>query len=55
MLLEGQHHMFLYTEEDKQMVKKETGLKDNVIEEDIEAILDWFKKQPHLTNAPIGL
>ncbi|CAH2052277.1 unnamed protein product, partial [Iphiclides podalirius] len=53
MLIEGQHHIFPYTEEDKQMVKKETGLKDSVLDEDIDAVLQWFKKQPHLAEAPI--
>ncbi|CAG5022659.1 unnamed protein product [Parnassius apollo] len=53
MYLEGQHYMVLYTEEDKQAVKKEIGLKDGVLEEDINLIIEWFKKQPHLAEAPI--
>ncbi|CAK1590213.1 unnamed protein product [Parnassius mnemosyne] len=53
MHLEGEHHMVLYTEEDKQAVKKENGLKDSGLKEDIDAIMEWFKKQPHLAEAPI--
>ncbi|XP_013167532.1 PREDICTED: alpha-tocopherol transfer protein-like isoform X1 [Papilio xuthus] len=53
MYLDGQNNLLLYTEEDKQAVKKEIGLKDSVLEEDIDAILEWFKKEPHLAESPI--
>lgn len=55
MYLDGQHGLMVYTEEDKQAVKKEIGLKDSVLEEDIDAILEWFRKEPHLADAPIGI
>ncbi|XP_068623777.1 clavesin-1-like [Battus philenor] len=48
-----EHQMFLYTEEDKQAEKKAIGLKDSVLEEDVDATLEWVKTQPHLSEALI--
>lgn len=42
-----------YSEEEKREILKECGLKESLIEEDIEAIKEWFYKQPHLAEAGI--
>ncbi|KAJ8712710.1 hypothetical protein PYW08_008014 [Mythimna loreyi] len=53
MLEDGMHPMFPYTKEDVQEIRKELGLKESTIEEDVDAIIDWFNKQPHLVEAGI--
>ncbi|CAH2093988.1 unnamed protein product [Euphydryas editha] len=45
--------LFPYSLEEKEAILKELGLKENLIEEDIDAIIEWFYKQPHLAKAPI--
>ncbi|XP_028167689.1 uncharacterized protein LOC114358028 [Ostrinia furnacalis] len=51
---DSQHPFFPYTEEEKQEIRKELGLKETGIQEDIDAILEWFRKQPHLVDAGIN-
>lgn len=51
---ETKHPLYPYTEEEKQEIRKELCLKESAIQSDIDAILDWFKKQPHLVNAGIS-
>ncbi|XP_063832992.1 uncharacterized protein LOC135082161 [Ostrinia nubilalis] len=51
---DSQHPFFPYTEEEKQEIRKELGLKEAAIQEDIDAILEWFRKQPHLVDAGIN-
>lgn len=46
--------IYPHTKEEKQEIRRELGLKDSTIEEDIDAIIDWFQKQPHLVEAGIG-
>ncbi|KAL4712415.1 hypothetical protein ACJJTC_001576 [Scirpophaga incertulas] len=48
-----QHPLYPYTEEDKQEIRKKLGMKESTIQDDIDAIMDWFKKQPHLVDAGI--
>ncbi|XP_060806673.1 alpha-tocopherol transfer protein isoform X1 [Amyelois transitella] len=50
---DAQHPLYPYTEEEKQEIRKELGLKETTIQDDIDAIIDWFKKQPHLIEAGI--
>lgn len=50
----GQHPFYPCTEEDKQEIRKELGLKESTMQDDIDSIMDWFKKQPHLIEAGIG-
>ncbi|KAI5638792.1 CRAL/TRIO domain-containing protein [Phthorimaea operculella] len=45
------HCLFPYSDEEKLMIRQELGLKESVIEEDVDMILDWFQKQPHLVPA----
>ncbi|XP_031764376.1 alpha-tocopherol transfer protein-like [Galleria mellonella] len=51
---DAQHPLYPYTEEEKQEIRKELGLKESTIQDDIDAILDWFSKQPHLIDAGIS-
>ncbi|KAL0818349.1 hypothetical protein ABMA28_008827 [Loxostege sticticalis] len=51
---DSQHPLFPYTEEEKQEIRKELGLRETGIQEDINAILEWFRKQPHLVDAGIN-
>ncbi|XP_022834755.1 alpha-tocopherol transfer protein-like [Spodoptera litura] len=53
MSMDEMHPMFPYTKEDVQEIRKELGLKESTIEGDIDAIVDWFQKQPHLAEAGI--
>ncbi|XP_030031260.1 uncharacterized protein LOC115448096 isoform X2 [Manduca sexta] len=52
-LLEGPHPLYPCSEEDMQEIRAELGLKESTLQEDIDAILDWFQKQPHLVEAGI--
>lgn len=52
--MRDEHPLYSYTEEEKQYVRNELGLTENTIEEGIDAIMDWFNKQPHLVEAGIG-
>ncbi|CAB3222186.1 unnamed protein product [Arctia plantaginis] len=45
--------IYPHTKEEKQEIRRELGLKDSAIEEDIDAIIEWFQKQPHLVEAGI--
>lgn len=45
---EGRHPIYSYTEEEKNDIRKEFGLTENMIQEDIDALTEWFEKQPHL-------
>ncbi|XP_072934340.1 alpha-tocopherol transfer protein-like [Epargyreus clarus] len=54
MFLDGQHPLYPYSEEDKQGILKEHGLKESILQEDVDAILEWYYKQPHLSCAPIN-
>ncbi|PZC72925.1 hypothetical protein B5X24_HaOG210360 [Helicoverpa armigera] len=47
------HPMFPCTREDIQEIRRELGLKESTLEEDIDAIIEWFQKQPHLVEAGI--
>jgi hypothetical protein len=51
---ERKHPLYPYTEEEKQEIRKELGMKETTIQDDIDAIMDWFKKQPHLIEAGIS-
>lgn len=48
------HPFYPCTTEEKEEIRKEAGIKDSVLQEDIDAILDWFYKEPHLADAVIG-
>ncbi|XP_050353579.1 alpha-tocopherol transfer protein-like [Nymphalis io] len=54
MYIEESHPMYPYTDDEKQQIRKELGLKDNILQEDIDSILEWYYKQPHLAGAPIN-
>ncbi|GBP82183.1 Alpha-tocopherol transfer protein [Eumeta japonica] len=47
------HELLQYTDEEKKEIRKALGLKEDIIESEIQAIIDWFNKQPHLTDAGI--
>ncbi|KAJ2937374.1 hypothetical protein O0L34_g1968 [Tuta absoluta] len=47
------HFLFPYSDEEKLMIRRELGLKESVIEEDVEIILEWFQMQPHLISAGV--
>ncbi|XP_039752548.1 alpha-tocopherol transfer protein-like [Pararge aegeria] len=47
----GSHPLYPCTEEEKLAIRKEVGIKDNILQEDIDSILDWFYKEPHLADA----
>ncbi|XP_004928861.2 alpha-tocopherol transfer protein [Bombyx mori] len=51
--VQEQHPLLICTEEDKEEIKRLLEIKDARLHEDIEAILDWFNKQPHLVEAGI--
>ncbi|CAH0713622.1 unnamed protein product, partial [Brenthis ino] len=53
MHIVGQHPFYQTTEEDRLLIRKELGFKDSILQEDIDAIIEWFQKQPHLAHAPI--
>ncbi|XP_047999108.1 alpha-tocopherol transfer protein-like [Leguminivora glycinivorella] len=48
-----QIRIFPYTAEERRRMIKEFGFTENGIKEDVEAIMDWFKRQPHLVEAGI--
>ncbi|CAH2093995.1 unnamed protein product [Euphydryas editha] len=48
-----QNPLYPHSLEEKEAILKELELKENLIEEDIDAIIEWFYKQPHLAEAPI--
>ncbi|CAH0402707.1 unnamed protein product [Chilo suppressalis] len=50
---EGKHPLYPYTEEEKLEIRKQLGMKETTIQDDIDAIMDWFKKQPQLVDAGI--
>ncbi|XP_034827505.1 alpha-tocopherol transfer protein-like isoform X1 [Maniola hyperantus] len=52
MYLES-HPFYPCTEAEKLAIRKEVGIKDGIFQEDIDAILDWFYKEPHLADAVI--
>ena len=54
MSIDEMHPMYPYTKEDVQEIRKELGLKESTLEEDVDAIVEWFHKQPHLVEAGIG-
>lgn len=49
-----QHPFYPSTEEDRLLIRRELGFKESILQEDIDAIIEWFLKQPHLAHAPIG-
>lgn len=49
-----QHPLYIVTDEDKKLIQAELGLKESTIQEDVDSIIDWFNKQPHLVEAGIG-
>ncbi|OWR55141.1 hypothetical protein KGM_206990 [Danaus plexippus plexippus] len=53
MHLKDQHPLYPCSESDKQEIRRELGMKESILQEDIDAILDWFNKQAHLVHAPI--
>nr|XP_026489045.1 alpha-tocopherol transfer protein-like [Vanessa tameamea] len=54
MYITESHPMYPYTDEEKMQIRKEFGIKDNILQEDIDSILEWFYKQPHLAKASIN-
>lgn len=52
--MHDQHPLYIVTEEDKKLIRAELGLKESTIQEDVDGIMDWFEKQPHLIEAGIG-
>ncbi|CAH0595078.1 unnamed protein product [Chrysodeixis includens] len=53
MLEDEVHPFYPYTKEDVQEIRGELGLKESTIQEDVDAIVEWFLKQPHLVEAGI--
>ncbi|XP_052738971.1 alpha-tocopherol transfer protein [Bicyclus anynana] len=45
------HPFYQCTEDEMLEIRKEVGLKESILQEDIDAILDWFYKEPHLADA----
>lgn len=50
-----QHTLYPISEEDRSSIRKELDFKESILQEDIDAIIEWFQKQPHLVDAPIGI
>ncbi|XP_061723094.1 uncharacterized protein LOC133529402 isoform X2 [Cydia pomonella] len=45
--------IFPYSAEERKTILKELGFTEKGLEEDVEAIMDWFQRQPHLVEAGI--
>ncbi|XP_075984008.1 alpha-tocopherol transfer protein-like [Anticarsia gemmatalis] len=45
--------LYPHNKEDIQEIRGQLGLKDSTIQEDVDAIIEWFQKQPHLVEAGI--
>lgn len=50
----GQCPLYPWSLKEKEEIRKELGIKESIIKEDVDAIIEWFYKQPHLAEAPIG-
>ncbi|KAJ0173152.1 hypothetical protein K1T71_011328 [Dendrolimus kikuchii] len=53
-IYENQHPFYITTNEERQEIRRELGLKESTIEEDIDSIMEWFQKQPHLVGGGIN-
>lgn len=46
--------LFSYTEEEKMRVLKYHGFTEKGMQDDVDAIMEWFEMQPHLVEGGIG-
>ncbi|KOB78776.1 Alpha tocopherol transfer protein, partial [Operophtera brumata] len=44
----GQHPIFAYSMQERQQILEETGFNEKQLQADVDTVLDWYQKQPHL-------
>lgn len=54
MHIKDQHPFYPTSDDERLQIRKELGFKESILQEDIDAIIEWYQKQPHLVDAPIG-